>query len=93
MSDPAYPPHSVDTNETPPDAAAKSRLEEFEREDNARRPAFVLTYTEVKLLGIAGVSSMDLLCFPSLADEQFILSRRSVSSWMVVPISIRLSNS
>lgn len=35
-------------------AKGKSRLEEFEHDDG--RPAFILTYTEVKLLGIAGVS-------------------------------------
>lgn len=33
----------------------KSNLEEFER-DTSTRPPWVLTFTEVKLLGIAGVS-------------------------------------
>ena len=33
----------------------KSDLEEFER-DSSTRPPWILTYTEVKLLGIAGVS-------------------------------------
>lgn len=38
-----------------------SRLEEFEESDN--RPPFILTYSEVKLLGIAGVScSSDVFC-------------------------------
>jgi hypothetical protein len=35
----------------------RSRLEEFDEEDDGRLP-FYLTYTEVKLLGIAGVSSV-----------------------------------
>ncbi|KAF4584548.1 hypothetical protein EYR38_001777 [Pleurotus pulmonarius] len=39
---------------TEPLAPHKASLEEFER-SNDRRPAFILTWTEVKLLGIAGV--------------------------------------
>jgi hypothetical protein len=46
-------------------AAHGTALEEFERSDG--RPAFVLTFTEVKLLGIAGVrchfSWTTLKCF------------------------------
>jgi hypothetical protein len=37
-----------------------SRLEEFERTSD-NRPPFILTYTELKLLGIAGVSSSSKL--------------------------------
>lgn len=33
----------------------RSGLEEYEREDLNRRPPFILTRTEMKLLGIAGV--------------------------------------
>lgn len=43
------------THNAPPAVEGRSRLEEFER-SNDDKPAFVLTYTEVKLLGIAGVS-------------------------------------
>ena len=46
-------------------ATHETALEEFERSDG--RPAFVLTFTEVKLLGIAGVcfhfSWTSLKCF------------------------------
>ncbi|KAF4605756.1 hypothetical protein EYR40_004546 [Pleurotus pulmonarius] len=42
---------------TEPLAPHKASLEEFER-SNDRRPAFILTWTEVKLLGIAGVRSV-----------------------------------
>ena len=37
-----------------------SRLEEFEQASD-NRPPFILTYTEVKLLGIAGVSGLSNL--------------------------------
>lgn len=36
----------------------RSALEEYERDG---RPPFILTYTEVKLLGIAGVSTVGIL--------------------------------
>ena len=35
----------------------RSALEEYERDG---RPPFILTYTEVKLLGIAGVSIVEI---------------------------------
>jgi hypothetical protein len=46
--------------------APHSRLEEYERDSNTR-PPYILTRTEVKLLGIAGVSenilsSLSVLC-------------------------------
>lgn len=44
----------MDANHSDPDAK-HSRLEEIERNDDSR-PPFILTRTELKLLGIAGVS-------------------------------------
>jgi PHS family inorganic phosphate transporter-like MFS transporter len=43
---------TMSTAVTPP-SKGRSRLEEFEQSDD--RPPFILTYTEIKLLGIAGV--------------------------------------
>jgi hypothetical protein len=42
-------------------ALASARLEEVERTDDTRPPYF-LTYTEVKLLGIAGVNYIYYHC-------------------------------
>lgn len=49
--------HEMQQNAAPVRAPAsnRSKLEEFERDDDGR-PPFILTWTEVKLLGIAGVS-------------------------------------
>lgn len=57
---------ATDSNEA--DAAFhRSNLEEYERADDTR-PPFILTSTEVKLLGIAGVSPcLSLLSVPVLA--------------------------
>jgi PHS family inorganic phosphate transporter-like MFS transporter len=50
-----------------PSVQAQPGLDEFEQEGDGR-PAFLLTYAEIKLLGIAGVSflhlkfSLHLLC-------------------------------
>lgn len=43
------------------EARQKSALEEYEQSGGGR-PPFVLTYAEVKLLGIAGVSAMSVVC-------------------------------
>jgi len=50
---------------TEPLAPHKASLEEFERSSD-RRPAFILTWTEVKLLGIAGVRSVCILSYVTL---------------------------
>ena len=47
---------SVPQTISPP--VGRSRLEEYEGED---KPPYMLTYTEVKLLGIAGVSFLSYL--------------------------------
>lgn len=47
--------HSATPN-TSEAAKHHSELEEYERQNG--RPPFILTYTEVKLLGIAGVNSV-----------------------------------
>lgn len=60
-----YPPSPIKNKEIPAPsqpALAKSRLEEYER-DGDHRPVFILTYTEVKLLGIAGVRYRRILLF------------------------------
>ena len=53
MSSELAPRHDAPSHDDPP-PVYKSNLEEFEREGNPRLP-FLLTYREVKLLGIAGV--------------------------------------
>lgn len=58
----------------------RSGLQEYERGDDTR-PAYLLTFTEVKLLGIAGVSVLILSLFFILLKPLF--PRRWVSSWMV----------
>jgi PHS family inorganic phosphate transporter-like MFS transporter len=40
------------------EARKRTALEEYEQSGEGR-PPFILTYTEVKLLGIAGVSPID----------------------------------
>lgn len=60
----ADPERAMDTNETDT-AFHRSNLEEYERADDTR-PPFILTSTEAKLLGIAGVSPC--LLVPALAQ-------------------------
>jgi hypothetical protein len=55
----------------------KSALEDFEQSGEGR-PAFILTYTEVKLLGIAGVSAVSVV--PASTSD---LSLRWAFSWTV----------
>lgn len=43
-------------------------LEEFEREGD-ERPPFILSYAEVKLLGIAGVKFASLFSLPVLTSD------------------------
>ncbi|EJF65579.1 MFS general substrate transporter [Dichomitus squalens] len=52
MSSDSAPRHDAPPHDPPP--VYKSNLEEFEREGDSRLP-FLLTYREMKLLGIAGV--------------------------------------
>jgi hypothetical protein len=54
-----------------------SALEDFEQSGEGR-PAFILTYTEVKLLGIAGVSAVSVV--PVSTSD---LSHRWAFSWTV----------
>ena len=56
----------------------KSALEEYEQSGDGNRPPFILTYTEVKLLGIAGVSATSAVP-ASISD----LSSRLAFSWTV----------
>ena len=53
MSSESAPRHDPPSHSDRP-VVHKSNLEEFEREGEAR-PPFILSYREVKLLGIAGV--------------------------------------
>lgn len=73
----ADPERAMDTNETGA-AFHRSNLEEYERADDTR-PPFILTSTEAKLLGIAGVSPCLLapaaLAQPWHVRTQFCLYR------------------
>ena len=57
--------------------APSDNLEEFERDDG--RPAFVLTFTEIKLLGIAGVCLFSQRMLSLFSDAR----NRLASFWMV----------
>lgn len=48
-----------------------SKLSEFERDDTSK-PPFILTYPEVKLLGIAGVSVF-VQCSQETVNDRFSL--------------------
>lgn len=50
-----------------------SNLEEYERSSDGR-PVFFLTYSELKLLGIAGVSRLSLL--------ELVLAMLNVNAWV-----------
>jgi hypothetical protein len=59
----------------PPDGRA--RLEEVEQPDDGR-PPYMLTYPELKLLGIAGVS-----CLSDTDPPEPLLIRCMVSGWIL----------
>lgn len=77
MASTAYPTPEDDRLDT----EKHRRLEEFERSDS--RPPFILTYTELKLLGIAGVRIFHRLKDLNLNDSDYLSIFRSVSSLMV----------
>ena len=68
--------------EYPPSAQPKftSQLEEYEQ---AGKPAFVLTWTEVKLLGIAGVRIPVLHILFHRANGRFSCPGRLFPRWFV----------
>lgn len=62
---------SLEPTAAPPQKGNHSNLEELESSADDR-PPFVLTYAEVKLLGIAGVGFfLDGKCIPNRLDVQF----------------------
>lgn len=75
-------PSEVDENMPTPtrteSAHHRSQLEEYERSGEGR-PPYILTYTEVKLLGIAGVSFYQLMLLAPL----ILCLARWASFWMV----------
>ena len=65
----------------------RSNLEEFER-DTSTRPPWVLTFTEVKLLGIAGVS-VDPILVVCTEIDRVPGSRSAFSSTVSRPVLYR----
>lgn len=55
-----------------------SELEEYERQN--RRPPFILTYTEIKLLGIAGVSFV----FAADLTTRVLIIPSSLQDWVLL---------
>jgi hypothetical protein len=75
---PSSPPALMSNEPSPDDNARKisSGLEQWEQEEGRRRPAFILNWPEVKLLGITGVGF-----FLDGEPDQF-QSSNSTSQWV-----------